>query len=130
MRSTARRTRPDRALFFTPPPSIDSVIDAILQIIFVEERSLGLVFTPGGVLLRLPTTLRIAERVEMPHYYILPLIGVLEADGNLTRAERVGIRTTPAGTRRLFDRVDAQYRSKAEPLLGRDLYALLVERLG
>lgn len=91
-----------------PPLSIGSVIDAILHIIFVEERSLGLVFTPDGVLLRLPTTRRTAERLGVPHYYVLPLIGALEAEGCLTRAERVGIRTTPAGTRRLFDRVDTQ----------------------
>ena len=112
-----------------PPPSIDSVIDAVLHIIFVEERSLGLVFVPDGVLLRLPTTRRTAERLGVPHYYVLPLIGALEAVGDLTRAERVGIRTTPAGTRRLFARVDAAYRAEAEALLGPDLYALLVERI-
>ena len=112
-----------------PPPSIDSVIDAMLRIIFVEERSIGVVFTPEGVLLRLPTTRRTAERLGVPHYYVLPLIGALEAGGCLTRAERVGIRTTPAGTRRLFARVDLAYRAEAEALLGTDLYALLVERI-
>lgn len=89
------------------PPSIDSVIEVILRIIFVEERRLALVFTPDGVLFMLPTTRRIAEQLGIPHYYVLPLIGTLEADGNLTRAERVGIRTTPAGTRCLFDRIGA-----------------------
>ncbi len=113
-----------------PPPSIDSVIDAILRIIFVEERSIGLVFTSDGVLLRLPTTRRIAERLDVPHYYVLSLIGVLEAEGTLTRAERVGIRTTVKGTCRLFARVEAGYRTEAETLLGQDLYAVLVGRTG
>ncbi|HOV68348.1 MAG TPA: hypothetical protein PLI31_08310, partial [Methanoregulaceae archaeon] len=105
-----------------PPPSTDSVIDAMLRILLVEERSLGLVITPEGVLIRLPTTRRIAERLDVPHYYVLPLIGALEADGDLTRAERVGIQTTPAGTRRLFARIETQYRAEAEVLIGRDLY--------
>jgi hypothetical protein len=106
------------------------VIDAILHVIIVEEQSLGLVFTPDGVLLRLPTTRRIAERLDIPHYYVLPLIGALEAAGDLTRAERVGIRTTPEGTRRLLARIDEQYRAEAEAILGPDLYALLLERPG
>lgn len=105
------------------------MIDAVLHICIVEERSLGLVFTPDGILLRLPTTRRTAERLNVPHYYVLPLIGALEADGCITRAERVGIRTTPAGTRLFFARIDATYRAEAEALLGSDLYVLLVERV-
>lgn len=112
------------------PPSTDSAIAAMLRILLVEDRSLGLVFGPEGVLIRLPTTRRIAEWLDLPHYYVLPLIGALEADGDLTRAERVGIRTTPAGTRRLFARIEAQYRADAEAVLGRDLYALLADRIG
>lgn len=108
-------------------PSIDSVIDAVLRII-VEERSVGLIFTPDGVLLRLPTTRRIAERLDVPHYYVLPLIGVLEADGFLTRAERVGIRTTPAGTGRLLARIDREHRAEVGAILGPDLYALLIKQ--
>ena len=104
------------------------MIEVVLQIIFVEERRLALVIAPHRVLFMLPTTRRIAEQLGIPHYYVLPLIGTLEADGNLTRAERVGIRTTPAGTRRLFDRIGAQYRVEAEELLGPGLYAALVER--
>jgi hypothetical protein len=106
------------------------VLDAMLRILLEEERSLGLVFTPGGVLIRLPTTRRIAERLEVPHYYVLPLIGALESQGDLTRAERVGIQTTPAGTRRVLARIGAEYRGEAEALLGRDLYILLVSRAG
>ncbi len=113
-----------------PSPSIESVIDAILSLLVEDDRSLGLVFTPGGVLLRLPTTRRIAERLGMPHYYVLPLIGVLEAEGLLTRAERVGIQTTPAGTSRLFARIEERHHAGAEALLGPDLYSLLLARLG
>ncbi len=73
-------------------------MDAVLHIVFVEERSLGLVFTPDGVLLRVPTSRRIAERPGVPHCDVLPLIGAHEADGTLTRAERVRIRRPPPGS--------------------------------
>ena len=79
-----------------------------------------------AVLIRLPTTRRIAERLGVPHYYVLPLIGALEADGLVTRAERVGIRTTPEGTRRFFERIDEDHRADAEALLGPGVYALLL----
>jgi hypothetical protein len=103
------------------------VIDAMLSIALVEDKVLGLDFTADGLRIRLPTTRRIAEKLEVPHYYILPLIGALEADGLLTRAERVGIRTTPAGARRLFERVRTAYREPAEALLGAECCRLLLE---
>lgn len=109
-------------------PTLDATVDAMLALVLEEDRALGLEFTGGSILIRLPTTRRIAERLGVAHYYVLPLIGALEADGLLTRAERVGIRTTPAGTRRFFDRIDAGYRYAAESLLGPEVYALLLAR--
>ena len=111
-----------------PAPTLDATLDAMLALVLVEDRALGLEFAEGAFLIRLPTTRRIADRLGVPHYYVLPLIGALEADGLLTRAERVGIRTTPRGTRRLFDRIDEGYRTQAEAFLGPDLYALLLAR--
>jgi hypothetical protein len=107
-------------------PTLDATVDAMLALVLVEDRMLGLEFTVDAFLIRLPTTRRIAERLDVPHYYVLPLIGALEADGLLTRAERVGIRTTPEGTRRFFERIDEGYRAEAEALLGCELYALLL----
>jgi hypothetical protein len=109
-------------------PTLDGIVDAMLALVLVEDRALGLEFTGDAVLIRLPTTRRIAERLGVPHYYVLPLIGALEADGLLTRAERVGIRTTPGGTHRLFDLIDESYRGETEALLGPELYALLLAR--
>ncbi|HIH02491.1 MAG TPA: hypothetical protein HA263_01115, partial [Methanoregulaceae archaeon] len=40
----------------------------------------------------------------------------------------VGIRTTPDGTRRLFDRIETGYRSEAKELLSPGVYALLLAR--
>jgi DNA-binding FadR family transcriptional regulator len=111
-----------------PAPPLDATVDAMLALVLVEDRVFGLEFTHGAFLVRLPTTRRIAERLGVPHYYVLPLIGVLEADGLLTRTERVGIRTTPAGTRRLFDLIDEGYRDEARALLGPELYAILLAR--
>jgi DNA-binding FadR family transcriptional regulator len=109
-------------------PTPEAVVDAMLALVLVEDRALGLEFAGGTVLIRLPTTRRIAERLGVPHYYVLPLIGTLEADGLVTRAERVGIRTTAEGTRRLFDRIDGLYRAEAIALLDSDLYALILAR--
>jgi len=109
-------------------PTLDQVVDAMLSIAMVEDRALGLEFTREGLLLRLPTTRRIAERLGVPHYYVLPLIGMLEADGLLTRAERVGIRTTPAGTHRLLDRIEEAYVDAADALLGPEVFRLLLSR--
>ncbi len=109
-------------------PSLDLVVDAMLSIALVEDRALGLEFTTDGILIRLPTTRRIAERLGVPHYYVLPLIGTLEADGLVTRAERVGIRTTPAGTRRLLDRIEEAYAEGAHALLGGEVFRLLLSR--
>ncbi|MEN6517846.1 MAG: hypothetical protein ABFC38_06595 [Methanospirillum sp.] len=109
-------------------PTLNATLDAMLALLLVEDRALGLEFTGGEFLIRLPTTRRIAERLGVPHYYVLPLIGALEADGLLTRAERVGIRTTPDGTRRLFDRIETGYRREAKELLSPGVYALLLAR--
>ncbi|NLX48625.1 MAG: hypothetical protein GXY82_01875 [Methanospirillum sp.] len=111
-----------------PAPTLESVIDAMITIALVDDRVLGLEFTPDGVLIRLPTTRKIAERLDVPHYYVLPLIGMLEADGLVTRAERVGIRTTPAGTHRLFGRIEQHYAGDAESLLGTELFDLVRKR--
>ncbi len=107
-------------------PTLEATIDAMLALLLVEDRALGLEFMSDAILIRLPTTRRIAERLGVPHYYVLPLIGALEADGLLTRAERVGIRTTPCGTSRLFERIDEGYRDEAKSLLGPGLYTLLL----
>lgn len=109
-------------------PTLDATVDAMLALVLAEDRALGLEFGSDAFLIRLPTTRRIAERLGVPHYYVLPLIGALEADGLLSRAERVGIRTTPGGTRRFFERIDKVYRADAEALLGPDVYALLLAR--
>ena len=109
-------------------PTLDATVDAMLALVLVEDRALGLEFTGNAFLIRLPTTRRIAERLGVPHYYVLPLIGALEADGLLSRAERVGIRTTPVGTRRFLERIDEGYRAAAEELLGPEVYALLIAR--
>jgi DNA-binding FadR family transcriptional regulator len=111
-----------------PAPTLDATIDAMLSLVLEEDMALGLEFAGDSILIRLPTTRRIAERLGVAHYYVLPLIGALEADGLLTRAERVGIRTTPEGTRRFFDRIDEGYRDAARSLLGSDVYEILLAR--
>lgn len=109
-------------------PTLDATVDAMLALVLGEDRVLGIEFGSDAFLIRLPTTRRIAERLGVPHYYVLPLIGALEADGLLSRAERVGIRTTPKGTCRFFERIDEVYRAEAEALLGPEIFAMLLAR--
>ncbi len=111
-----------------PAPTLDAVVDAMLSIALNEDHALGLEFTTEGMLIRLPTTRRIAERLGVPHYYVLPLIGTLEADGLVTRAERVGIRTTRAGTARLLGRIEEAYAEAAAALLGLEVFQLLIRK--
>jgi DNA-binding transcriptional regulator YhcF (GntR family) len=103
------------------------IFDAAIRIHLAEERALSVTFTPGGFSIRFPTTRRLAEFLGVPHYYVLPVFGQMEEGGLITRAERVGIMTTPAGARKFIDLVASKYRSDAVALLGEPIF-LEIER--
>jgi DNA-binding MarR family transcriptional regulator len=115
----------DESDFPTLLPSFDPFFDAVLRLSLAEDRCVGLIFTSGGVLIRFPPTRRIADQLGVTHSHILKIIGALVACGLATRAERIEVRTTPAGTRRLFRLIEKRYRAETEVLLGTDTYALL-----
>ena len=73
--------------------SIDTLFDAAIRI-QVMERSISLTFTENSVRIKFPTTRRLAEFLDVPHYYILPYFAMMEEEELITRAERVGILTT------------------------------------
>lgn len=49
--------------------------------------------------LKFPTTRKLAEFLEVPHYYILLYLGMMEKEEIVTRAERVGVPTTIKGSK-------------------------------
>lgn len=107
---------------------IDQVFDAALRIHLLHDRAVTITFTPSDVLIKFPTTRSLAEFLKVPHYYVLPYFGMMEQEQLVTRAERVGILTTPLGTRKYLDLMNRNYRNEAIEILGEELLARLTER--
>jgi len=103
----------------------DEIIDAAIRILLKEDRQITISFSPGGISIRFPTTRKLAEYLDTPHYYVLPRFGAMERDGLITRVERVGISTTPAGTKEILRLMAERYREHAEEILGREVLQAL-----
>lgn len=88
--------------------SIDILFDAAVRI-QISERSISLTFTGDAIRIRFPTTRRLAEFLDVPHYYILPYFAMMEEEELITRAERVGILTTAKGSRKMLDLIKEKY---------------------
>ncbi len=110
--------------------TIDDIFDAAIRIQIGEERSLSVLFTEYAVSIKFPTTRRLAEYLRMPHYYVLPYFAMMEEQALVTRAERVGIMTTPEGTRKLLEMIAVKYQKEAEEIAGREVFAELLRRAG
>jgi len=98
--------------------SVDSLFDAAIRILVVEEKTITLSFSGESISIRLPTTRRFADFLAVPHYYILPFFATMEEENLVTRAERVGILTTRKGTRKLIRMMADSYADEAESILG------------
>ncbi|MDD1667012.1 MAG: hypothetical protein LUO96_00955 [Methanomicrobiales archaeon] len=110
--------------------TIDAIFETAIRILIDQDQSLAVVFTRDAISLKFPTTRRLAEYLEMPHYYVLPYFAMMEEQALVTRAERVGIMTTPEGTRKILEMIAADHRKEAEELVGREVFAELLERAG
>ena len=113
-----------------PAITVDLLLEAAVRIQLVEERSVTITFSPEGVLIRFPTTRRLAEFLGVPHYYVLPVFGQMEEEGLITRAERVGIMTTAEGSRKLVTVMVSQFRKEAVDVLGETLLREIQARMG
>ena len=107
--------------------SVDTLFDAAVRI-QVEERSVSITFTRDAVSIKFPTTRRLAEFLEVPHYYILPYFAMMEQEELVTRAERVGILTTAQGSRKMIALMNAQYRQEIEAIIGQAIFSELGKR--
>ncbi len=100
---------------------LNIIFDAALRIMLTLDRSISIRFTEHAINVKLPTTRQLADFLEMPHYYVLPYLGMMEKDELVTRAERIGIHTTMKGSQVLIDLMYEQYRDEAQQLLGRPI---------
>ncbi|WP_321506318.1 hypothetical protein [uncultured Methanoregula sp.] len=107
-----------------PVLSIDNLFDAAIRI-QVIERSISLTFTENSVRIKFPTTRRLAEFLEVPHYYILPYFAMMEGEELITRAERVGVLTTDKGSRKMLMLIKEHYAGDMREILGTEIFSAL-----
>ena len=60
--------------------SIDIIYDTVLRIQLFEEHEISVIFSEKGIRVRLPTTRRLAEFLDVPHYYVLPYFAMMEQE--------------------------------------------------
>ncbi len=108
----------------------DDIFEAAIRVLLEEDRCVTVSLSPGGISIRFPTTRKLADYLNIPHYYVLPRFGAMEHDGLIHRAERVGISTTAAGTVRLLAIMAERYRYSAEEILGKEIFSALQARAG
>ena len=109
--------------------SIDLIFESVLRIHLFEEKAISVTFTGSGIRIKLPTTRKLAEFLDVPHYYVLPYFAMMEQEALVTRAERVGIMTTPAGTERYLALMKERYPAEGVAILGPVIYAELMGRV-
>jgi Mn-dependent DtxR family transcriptional regulator len=101
--------------------SVDILFDAAVRI-QLEERAVTISFTENTIRIKFPTTRRLAEFLNVPHYYVLPYFAMMEQEELVTRAERVGIYTTDKGTRKIVAVMTAHYQKEIEGLIGPSIF--------
>jgi len=108
--------------------SIDSLFDAAVRI-QLEERAVSVSFTENTIRIKFPTTRRLAEFLDVPHYYVLPYFAMMEQEELVTRAERVGIYTTVKGTRKMIAVMTAHYQTEIEGLIGKTIFQEILRKV-
>lgn len=108
---------------------IDTIFDAAIQIQLTIEKSISVNFSSSSISIKFPTTRRLAEFLNIPHYYVLPYFGMMEQENLVTRAERVGIMTTPKGTVKLVKMMMERYPAESEKLLGPTIFQEIVRQV-
>jgi len=107
--------------------SVDVLFDAAVRI-QLEERSITVSFSLGTIRMKFPTTRRLAEFLDVQHYYVLPYFARMEEEELVTRAERVGIMTTAKGSRKMIDLMRERYFQKTTEILGEAVFKELQKR--
>ncbi|PWR69642.1 helix-turn-helix domain-containing protein [Methanospirillum lacunae] len=105
-----------------PTLSVDILFKAAVQLFFTEEHAISLTFTDKGIRIRFPTTRRLAEYLNVPHYYILPYFAMMEEQELVTREERVGIHTTNEGSMKIIRIMKEDFFKESIHLLGPEIF--------
>ena len=108
---------------------LNVLLDAAVRILLTIDKNISVSFTEDAIHIKMPTTRRLADFLEVPHYYVLPLLGMMEKDELITRAERVGIHTTSKGNALLVRLMNERYKDEAEALLGPTIFEELRRRV-
>jgi Mn-dependent DtxR family transcriptional regulator len=107
--------------------SVDVLFDAAVRIQLLEH-SISITFAQDEIRIKFPTTRRLAEFLEVPHYYVLPYFAMMEQEELVTRAERVGIMTTAKGSRKMIDLMREKYLQKTESILGIPVFLEIIKK--
>jgi len=107
--------------------SVDVLFDAAIRI-QLAERSISLTFAQDTIRIKFPTTRRLAEFLEVPHYYVLPYFAMMEQEELVTRAERVGILTTAKGSRKMIDLMREKYLQETEDIIGMAVFLEIIKK--
>jgi DNA-binding transcriptional regulator YhcF (GntR family) len=107
--------------------SVDVLFDAAVRIQLLE-RSVTISFTDNSIRIKFPTTRRLAEFLNVPHYYVLPYFAMMEEEELVTRAERVGIMTTSKGSRKMIGLMQEKYRTQISEILGVAIFKELLKK--
>lgn len=110
--------------------SIDSLFESAAKIFLFEDKAITVTFSQEGILIRFPTTRRLAEYMEVPHYYILPYFAMMEEQDLITRAERVGVLTTRKGTVRFIAYMKDTYAPEIQAILGENIFHEMNKMIG
>ena len=108
--------------------SVDILFDAAIRI-QLTEQSVSITFTKNSIRIKFPTTRRLAEFLEIPHYYVLPYFAMMEQEELVTRAERVGVLTTAKGSRKMMDLMREKYRKETDEILGPVIFDGIVRKV-
>jgi Mn-dependent DtxR family transcriptional regulator len=108
--------------------SVDVLFDAAIRI-QLAERSISLTFVQNEIRIKFPTTRRLAEFLEVPHYYVLPYFAMMEQEELVTRAERVGILTTEKGSRKMINLMREKYLQETEDILGIPVFSEIIKKI-
>jgi DNA-binding transcriptional regulator YhcF (GntR family) len=108
--------------------SVDILFDAAVRIQLLE-RSITVTFSDNTIRMKFPTTRRLAEFLDVPHYYVLPYFAMMEQEGLVTRAERVGILTTAKGSKKMVDLMREKYRKESGEILGTAIFEEIVTKI-
>ena len=106
----------------------DEIFEKAIEIMLFKNQ-ITFHFSENAVLIRFPTTRSLADKLQTPHYYVLPYFAMMEKDGLITREERVGISTTMKGSKKLIELMITKYKVKTEKVIGKTLFEEIQKRV-